>query len=145
VSLARNYDARDNGNLGAQTFDMRSDKADHIVRHLERRAGEVAGDRRVGSRVREQLDSILDLWAQEQRRPASRLVYKAPRNSSDQVGLLRGPETPPWRRTTCPTSLREVEPGIRLVLRAAPGEGGDEEHPYLPQQPSADSQEEARP
>lgn len=142
VSLARNYDARDNGNLGAQTFDMRSDKADHIVRHLERRAAEVASDRRVGVRVREQLDSILDLWAREQRKPASRLVYKAPKNSTDQVGLLRDPEVPPWKRTTCPTSLREVEPGIRLVLRSAPGEGEEgEEPPYLPQQTAEDHQE----
>lgn len=146
VSLARNLDGRDNGNLGAQTFDMRSDKADHIVRHLERRAADVSTNRSVGIKVREQLDSILDLWAREQRKPATRLVYKAPKNSSDQVGLLRDPETPPWRRTTCPTSLREVEPGIRLVLRAAPGEGdGHEEHPYLPQPADADSQEEASP
>lgn len=144
VSLARNLDGRDNGNSGAQTFDMRSDKADHIVRYLERRAADVATERAIGVKVREQLDSILDLWAREQRRPASRLAFKAPKNSGDQVSLLRDPESPPWQRTTCPTSLREVEPGIRLILRGAPGEAGDyEEHPYVPRPASEDPQEGA--
>lgn len=144
VSLARNLDGRDNGNGGAQTFDMRSDKADHIVRYLERRAADVSSERAIGIKVREQLDSILDLWAREQRRPASRLAYKAPKNSGDQVSLLRDPESPPWHRTTCPTSLREVEPGIRLILRGAPGEASDhDEHPYLPRPTNEDPQEGA--
>ncbi|GGV41952.1 helicase [Kitasatospora herbaricolor] len=140
VSLARNLEAGDNGNLGAQTFDTRSSKADHIVRYLERRAGEVATDRAVAARVREELDSILDLWAREQRRPATRLAFDAKGKADDIVGLLHSPDSGPWKRTTCPTSLREVEPGIRLILQTAPGNADDhEQHPYLPRtNPDAD-------
>ncbi|MEU6335585.1 DISARM system helicase DrmA [Streptomyces cellulosae] len=133
VALARNLDAGDNGNLGAQTFDTHSSKADHIVRYLERRAGEISTDRAVAARVREELDSLLDLWAREQRRPATRLAFDAKGKADDIVGLLRSPDAGPWGPTTCPTSLREVEPGIRLVLRAAPGSIDDhEKHPFLP-------------
>lgn len=135
VALARNLTAGDNGNLGAQTFDTRGSKADHIVRYLERRAGDVATDRAVATRVREELDSILDLWAREQRRPASRLAFDAKGKTDDIVALLHSPDSGPWKRTTCPTSLREVEPGIRLVLRNAPGGADDhDEHPFLPRQ-----------
>ncbi|MEV7776682.1 DISARM system helicase DrmA [Kitasatospora sp. NPDC088351] len=133
VALARNLEASDNGNLGAQTFDTRSRTADHIVRYLERRAGEVATDRNIAARVREELDNILDLWAREQRRPATRLVFDAKGKADDIVSLLHSPDSGPWKRTTCPTSLREVEPGIRLVLRTAPGSAEDhEQHPFLP-------------
>lgn len=140
VALARNLEAGDNGNLGAQTFDTHSSKADHIVRYLERRAGEIATDRAVATRVREELDSILDLWAREQRRPAARLAFDAKGKADDIVGLLHSPDSGPWKRTTCPTSLREVEPGIRLVLRTAPGNADDhEQHPFLPRpNPDAD-------
>lgn len=103
------------------------------MRYLERRAGEVATDRAVATRVREELDSVLDMWAREQRRPATRLAFDAKGKTDDIVGLLHSPDSGPWKRTTCPTSLREVEPGIRLILRAAPGSAdGHEEHPYLP-------------
>ncbi|QMU74134.1 hypothetical protein GXP74_30000 [Streptacidiphilus sp. P02-A3a] len=143
VALARNLESGDNGNLGAQTFDTHSRNADHIVRYLERRAGEVSGDRAVATRVREELDSILDLWAREQRRPATRLVYDAKGKADDIVGLLHSPDSGQWKRTTCPTSLREVEPGIRLVLRTAPGSADDHEHhPFLPRPtPDADGPE----
>jgi hypothetical protein len=140
VALARNLEAADNGNLGAQTFDTRGSKADHIVRYLERRASEVATDRAVGTRVRDELDNILDLWAREQRRPAARLAFDAKGRADDIVSLLHSPDSGPWKRTTCPTSLREVEPGIRLVLRTAPGNADDhEQHPFLPRpNPDAD-------
>ncbi|MFF7216898.1 DISARM system helicase DrmA [Streptomyces sp. NPDC008238] len=133
VALARNLEAGDNGNLGAQTFDTHSSKADHIVRYLERRAGEVATDRVVATRVRDELDSLLDLWGRQQRRPATRLAFDAKGKADDIVGLLRSPDSGPWGPTTCPTSLREVEPGIRLILRPAPGSADDHEsHPFLP-------------
>jgi hypothetical protein len=45
-----------------------------------------------------------------------RLAYDRPRNSDDIAGLLRRPEEGPWVKTTCPTSLREVEAGIQLLL-----------------------------
>lgn len=133
VSLARNLESDDNGNLGAQTFDTRGRTADHIVRYLERRAGDVATERAIATRVREELDSLLSLWAREQRRPASRLAFDVKRSTDDIVSLLHRPDSGAWRRTTCPTSLREVEPGIRLVLKAGPGQShDDDDHPYVP-------------
>ena len=37
------------------------------------------------------------------------------------MGLLRKPEEGAWGIMTCPTSLRDVEPGIRLMLIPDPG------------------------
>ncbi|MFE2755012.1 DISARM system helicase DrmA [Actinosynnema sp. NPDC059335] len=114
VALARNLERAYNGNLHAQDFDRHSPLADHVVRFLTRRAG--SEPRRVGSRVTDELDQRLDMWATQRATPGRRLAYDQPRVSDDIAGLLRRPEQPPWNRLTAPTSLRDVEPGIQLLL-----------------------------
>ena len=91
--------------------------ADHIVRYLKRRAGNVSGDNSVSIGVEGALDSRLDQWSKERRVPGRRLAYDRPGGASDDVvGLLWRPEEGPWRRMTCQTSLRNVDQGIRLLL-----------------------------
>jgi len=115
VSLVRELERAYNGNLRAQDFDRNSPLADHVVRFLTRRAA-FDGERRVRRRIEEELDNRLDIWAAERFRPGRRLAYDRPRNSNDIAGLLRRPEEGRWSRRTCPTSLREVEPGVPLML-----------------------------
>lgn len=115
VSMVRELEQSYNGNLRAQDFDRYSPLADHVVRFLARRAS-IGGERRVRRRVEDELDNRLDIWATARFTPGRRLAYDRPRNSDDIAGLLRRPEEGPWVKTTCPTSLRDVEPGIQLQL-----------------------------
>ena len=60
------------------------------------------------------------------------------------MGLIRHPEDGRWSLTTCPTSLREVEPGIRLILDPTDDLGDDAHHPFQPQGDTGDDQNEAQ-
>jgi hypothetical protein len=94
----------------------------------------------VGSRVRQAVAAKLDAWAGEASVPNRKLGYKKPPTRDDvTVPLLKQPGTGPWESFTVPTSMREVEPGVGLVLDgtsrdelppwqfAAPAPMGDDE------------------
>ena len=71
----------------------------------------------VGSRVRQSVTAKLDAWAGEASVPNRKLGYRKPRTKDDvTVPLLKQPGTGPWETFTVPTSMREVEPGVGLVL-----------------------------
>lgn len=71
----------------------------------------------VGTRVRQELSAKLDAWGREALVPNRKLGYRKPRKKDDvTVPLLKSPGTGPWGPFTVPTSLREVEPGVGLVL-----------------------------
>ena len=129
VALVRGLERTYNGNLRAQEFDRHSTLADHAVRFLKRRS-DVASDNAVGRRVEDELEARLDLWARERAVAARRLAYAKPFNSDDIAGLLHRPEEGRWRQTTCPTSLRDVEPGIQLQLVTATLT--DDDPPFAP-------------
>jgi len=117
VALVRDLGETYNGNLKAGTFDRNDELADHIVRYLKRRAGNVSGDNGVSTGVERQLDARLDQWSKERQVPGRRLAYDRPGGAADDlVGLLWRPEAGPWHRMTCQTSLRNVDQGIRLLL-----------------------------
>lgn len=127
VGLVRDLEADHNGNLGAQSFDTNGKLAAYVARYLTNRANDVATDRRVGDEVRRHLDARLDLWAREQRQPGAHLAYRGDRRTRDDTAaLLREPDEGRWRMMTCPTSLRDVEPAIRLVLLQNELRTGDE-------------------
>ncbi len=71
----------------------------------------------VGARVRQAVTAKLDEWAGEASIPNRKLGYRRPRKKDDvTVPLLKPPGTGPWEAFTVPTSMREVEPGVGLVL-----------------------------
>jgi hypothetical protein len=102
--------------MRAGSFDRNDPLADHVVRHLQRRAENVTGDKQTGFTVQRLLDDRLDLWNRERHIPGRRLSYDASGTADDVAPLLRRPDGTRWRRMTCPTSLRDVEPAIRLLL-----------------------------
>jgi hypothetical protein len=134
VALVRELSEDYNGNLRAGAFDRNDELADHVVRYLKRRAATVAGDNGVGTSVEHQLDARLDQWNSERLVPGRRLAYDVSGGADDVAPLLRRPDGSTWRRMTCPTSLRDVEPGIRLLLLPGQGDGLDlaGEPPYQP-------------
>ncbi|MEU1603111.1 DISARM system helicase DrmA [Micromonospora matsumotoense] len=131
VALVRNLERTYNGNLRASEFDRHGQLADHVVRFLKRRS-EVAADNATKHRVEEELEARLDLWARERAKPARRLAYDKPPHSDDVAGLLRRPEQGRWQQHTCPTSLRDVEPGIQLQLQLGGVPEDDSPPPFAP-------------
>ena len=73
-----------------------------------------------------------DIWANEANRGGRDLGYEA-RPNSGLVPLLKKPGAHAWDKFTVPFSMREVEPGVRLVMEDGPiGEGPGWQHPPLP-------------
>lgn len=66
------------------------------------------------------LQSRIDEWVREAQRGGRILGYK---QSSGVVGLLKSPGAAEWQRFTTPTSMREVEPGVSLILKTDGGGG----------------------
>jgi hypothetical protein len=117
VALVRDLEQTYNANRRAGAFDRNSELADHVVRHLKRRAGNVSGDNSVSAAVESHLDARLDYWNRQRLIPGRVLGYDRPTGTGDDMaGLLHRPEAGPWQMMTCATSLRNVEPGIRLLL-----------------------------
>jgi hypothetical protein len=146
VALVRELSYAYNGNMQAREFDRNGELADHVVRYLKRRAATVAGDNAAGAAVERQLDARLDQWNAERLIPGRRLAYDQPSSGADDVaGLLRRPDGSTWRRMTCPTSLRDVEPAIRLLLTPeADNLGLVTEPAYVPSPgPESDPREDA--
>ena len=93
----------------------------------------------VGAHVRQALSARLDAWAREASVPNRKLGYRRPRKKDGvTVPLFQSPGKDPWGPFTVPTSMREVEPGVGLVLggsgrdalpawRFAPPADGDDE------------------
>ncbi|WP_437070724.1 DISARM system helicase DrmA [Streptomyces sp. enrichment culture] len=138
ASLVRNLKPDYNPNRGAQWVDRRGEVVSHAVRSLELRARDVLADRHAADEVRTRLDARLDYWEQKRRSPGAVLGYRAAKRQGDVAPLLLEPDSGPWRLMTCPTSLREVEPPIRLIFAGGTAPEPEEEPPYVPRQQEED-------
>ncbi|MFI7317595.1 DISARM system helicase DrmA [Streptomyces venezuelae] len=131
AALVRNLKQEYNGNRGAQFFDVRGELGDHVVQYLKRRAQAVTSDRKVGQAVLEGLESRLDYWESKRNAPATVLGYRTARRQGDVTALLKEPSGARWQLMTCPTSLREVEPPIRLMFQGESGPEPSAEPPFV--------------
>ncbi|MFI5567798.1 DISARM system helicase DrmA [Streptomyces sp. NPDC051740] len=134
ASLVRNLKPDYNPNRGAQWVDRRGEVVSHAVRSLELRAKDVTDVQHTVDDVRTRLDARLDYWELKRKAPGAVLGYRAARRQGDVAPLLLEPDSGPWRLMTCPTSLREVEPPIRLIFTGPAGHEPEEEPPYVPRQ-----------
>lgn len=81
---------------------------------LTDRAGEVTGKTRVAVATGTLFAARMDRWTREASRPGRQLGYQG--GKATVVGLLERPGASPWQEFTAPMSMREVEPGVRLVM-----------------------------
>ena len=132
ASLLRLEGLEWNANLGAEAVDRSAERTKAASAAIADRAASLTSSTEVGEAVAGMLQDRLDRWAREQQVAGRRLGYRTKGGSA--VGLLHDPGDGRWDVWTAPNSLREVEPGIRLILRprAASGElpdweGGDED------------------
>ena len=115
-----------NPNLGACALD-RTDREDvvHAVNVLANRAWSVSEETAVKNLASAELRERVDEWASEAAKGGRILAYEKKGKKKDTiVPLLHRPGSRPWDNFTVPMSMREVEPGVRLVMNSARLGGG---------------------
>jgi hypothetical protein len=84
---------------------------------ISQRAAIVEGDTSVGDFVRDLLEYRLDLWEKEGQREQKGAVVSYQKGGPLAFALLTKPEESDWQTFTCLNSLRDVEPGVGLILK----------------------------
>ncbi|MGE4403209.1 MAG: hypothetical protein AB7F61_16220, partial [Desulfobulbus sp.] len=60
-----------------------------------------------------------DRWVKEAGKAGRRLGYETERRQGDVAALLKKPGVAAWDEFTVPMSMREVEPGVKLIMDIA--------------------------
>jgi len=108
-----------NPNLGAQSLDNSGrPEASTIRKVLSDRAWKVR-DKAARQRADQMVADRIDRWVREAVKPGRRLGYETERGRGDVAALLKKPGATAWDELTVPYSMREVEPGVRLVMDIA--------------------------
>ena len=119
VSLMRLGNDSLNPNLGAQLMDKTSGpEATQAIDAVSERAWKTK-DKAARDLVLGMARDRTDRWAKEAAMGGRRLGYESERGQGDVVGLLRKPGAQAWDEFTVPMSMREVEPGVQLVMDAS--------------------------
>ncbi|WP_370374936.1 DISARM system helicase DrmA [Candidatus Chloroploca sp. Khr17] len=87
------------------------------IRILAERAALITGRRELGVEVEQTLRALLDSWREQAgRTTGGRVLGYKPKKDGLTVGLLKHTEAGRWEDFTCLNSLRDVEPGVGLIL-----------------------------
>lgn len=118
LSLMRLEYADFSPNDGAAVLD-RSDKPEVLeaIDMLVRRAWNVSENRAIEALAERELKERADEWAKEASVPGRTLAYeKRGERAATMVPLIKSPGIHAWDNWTVPMSMREVEPGVRLIM-----------------------------
>lgn len=110
-----------NPNLGAQQLDTPTKpEIGEVKKLISERCWLVTGQPVLKSLADAMVQERCDEWVKEATRPGRRLGYEKGRakkaGEDDIAGLLKKPGIKSWDRFTAPMSMREVEPGVRLIM-----------------------------
>lgn len=110
-----------NPNLGAEQLNSTScDEASQVKKMVSDRGWRVANKKAVQDLIEDMVEERCDQWVKEATRGGRRLGYepgrKRKKGEDDVAGLLKKPGHQAWDNFTVPMSLREVEPGVRLIM-----------------------------
>jgi len=129
-----------NPNLGAQVLDNAGSAEAAAVRKVVSDRAWKVKDKAARQRTDSMAADRVDRWVKEAIKGGRRLGYETERRQGDIVALLKKPGVTAWDEFTVPFSMREVEPGVRLIMdvakvadappwrvntKVADGEGGD--------------------
>ncbi|WP_031431996.1 DISARM system helicase DrmA [Methylomicrobium agile] len=119
VSLLRLENTSMNPNPGAQSLDS-SGKAEALRARnvLSERAWKVK-DKAARTTADNMTADRIDRWVKESVKAGRRLGYETERGQGDLVALLKKPGASAWDEFTVPMSMREVEPGVQLIMDAS--------------------------
>jgi len=118
LSLMRLDNDAFNPNVGAGALE-KPDKSEiaEAIDVLVRRAWNVSETATIKSLADRELKERADEWAKEVSVPGRTLAYeKRGAQASTMVGLIKSPGIHAWDNWTVPMSMREVEPGVRLIM-----------------------------
>ena len=108
-------------NEGAGQLSM-SNQAEIVdaIKVLSARAGNVAEDNARKQLAETELKERADEWAKEASRGGRILAYEKRGPEKDKtVALIKSPGLQAWDNWTVPMSMREVEPGVRLIMNTS--------------------------
>ena len=107
-----------NPNIGAGALNgIDKDEVAHAVDVLVGRAWSISEHATVKDLASAELKERIDEWANEAGKGGRILAYeKKGKNKDTMVPLLHRPGIQAWDNFTVPMSMREVEPGVRLVM-----------------------------
>lgn len=117
VSVMRLLNDPLNPNLGAGALDNSGRPEASAARSVVSDRAWKVKDRAARQRADTMVADRIDRWVKEAVKPGRRLGYESAKD--DVVGLLRKPGATAWDEFTVPFSMREVEPGVRLVMDMA--------------------------
>ncbi|AOL02464.1 DISARM system helicase DrmA [Burkholderia contaminans] len=118
LSLMRLENDAFSPNIGASELD-KSDKPEitEAMNVLVRRAWNVSETHTIKNLAERELKERADEWAKEVSVPGRTLAYeKRGAQAATIKGLIETPGTKTWSNWTVPMSMREVEPGVRLIM-----------------------------
>lgn len=116
VSVLRLRESELNSNDGAEEIgNVDHTLIDGIVDGVVERAWKIKG-KAAGEHTRSMLMARLDRWKNEAARGGRTLGYDKRSGQGDVVELLKKPGIQSWSEFTVPMSMREVEPGVKLVM-----------------------------
>lgn len=110
-----------NPNLGAEELNsVTKPEVAMLKQVVGGRAGRVTDAKDVQGLAEDMIGERCDEWVEKATRGGRRLGYEAGKRrktgEGDIAGLLKKPGRHPWDHFTVPMSMREVEPGVRLVM-----------------------------
>jgi hypothetical protein len=116
TALVRHRDEITNPNPAPNSLAPHTIAGDALAA-IRRRAEELTSDPKVGAQIDDAVKQRLDAWVHSQGKVAGGAVlgYRQ-RKDGRTIGLLEQPGQAKWGLWTCPTSLREVEAGVNLLL-----------------------------
>lgn len=139
VALVRHARSDWSVEAGAKHVDVAAPEVHAAIEAIRRRAAGVTAMSDLADHVQHELEIRCDQWQGQQAVGHRDLCYRTPYSGGTAAGLLKAPTTEPWDRWTCLTSLRDVEPGIDLLL--ADGDLGEATAPAF--QPVGDGEPDA--
>jgi hypothetical protein len=117
ISLMRLSDHALNPNLGALTLTSTAQPtAQRMKTAVANRAWKVSDKVSTKTTAEGMIAERIDRWVKEAGKPGRRLGYEAESGQGDVVALLKKPGLHRWDLLTVPMSLREVEPGVQLIM-----------------------------
>ncbi len=118
LSALRLGTARFNPNTGAGALDRTDlEEVVHVIDVMARRAWSISGQSAVKEHTCAEVRERIEEWVTEADKGGRTLAYQKKGRSKDMmVPLLHRPGIKPWTNFTIPVSMREVEPGVRLVM-----------------------------
>jgi hypothetical protein len=120
VSLLRLSDETLNPNLGAgQLKTVGNTEAKDARASISDRAWKVADKAEVKTAAEGMLADRIDRWVKEATKAGRKLGYDTEWGQGDIFALLKRPGLQRWDELTAPMSMREVEPGVNLIMDAA--------------------------